>query len=66
MAFIKAQKVIRDENGKITSGSASIVDTVYVSTRSKNHSSHTVREKLGKILYLSEDKKSGRCPYRYF
>ena len=59
MAFIKAQKVIRDENGKITSGSASIVDTVYVSTRSKNHSSHTVREKLGKILYLSEDKKSG-------
>ena len=30
MAFIKAQKVIRDENGTITSGSAAIVDTVYV------------------------------------
>ena len=59
MAFIKVQKVIRNENGTITSGSAAIVDTVYVSTGSKSHSRHTVREKLGKILYLSEDKKSG-------
>ena len=59
MAFIKAQKVIRDENGTITSGSAAIVDTVYVSTGSKNHSRHTVREKLGRVLYLSDDKKSG-------
>ena len=59
MAFIKAQKVIRDENGLIISGSAAIVDTVYVSTGNKNHSRHTVREKLGKVLYLSEDRKSG-------
>ena len=59
MAFIKAQKVIRDENGKITSGSAAIVDTVYVSTGQKNHSKQIVREKLGKILYLSEDRKNG-------
>ncbi len=59
MAFIKAQKVIRDEDGMIISGSASIVDTAYVSTGSKNHSRHTVREKLGKVLYLSEDRKSG-------
>ena len=35
MAFIKAQKVVRDENGVITCGSAAIVDTVYVSTGSK-------------------------------
>jgi len=28
MAFIKAQKIVRDENGVITSGSAAIVDTV--------------------------------------
>ena len=59
MAFIKAQKVVRDENGVITSGSAAIVDTVYVSTGSKNHSKHSVREKLGRVLYLSEDRKSG-------
>ena len=37
MAFIKAQKIVRDENGVITSGSAAIVDTVYISTGSKNH-----------------------------
>ena len=59
MAFIKAQKIIRDENGVITSGSAAIVDTVYISTGSKNHSKHNVREKLGKVLYLSKDRKSG-------
>ena len=59
MAFIKAQKIVRDENGVITSGSAAIVDTVYISTGSKNHSKHIVREKLGKVLYLSEDRKSG-------
>ena len=53
MAFIKAQKIVRDENGVITSGSAAIVDTVYISTGSKNHSKHIVREKLGKVLYLS-------------
>ena len=59
MAFIKAQKIVRDENGVITSGSAAIVDTVYISTGRKNHSKHKVREKLGKVLYLSEDRKSG-------
>ena len=59
MAFIKAQKIVRDENGTITSGSAAIVDTAYVSTGQKNHSKQTVREKLGKVLYLSEDRKSG-------
>ncbi len=30
MAFIKAQKIIHDENGTIISGSAAIVDTVLV------------------------------------
>lgn len=59
MAFIKAQKIVRDENGTITSGSAAIIDTAYVRTGQKNHSKQTVREKLGKVLYLSEDRKSG-------
>ena len=59
MAFIKAQKIVRNENEAITSGSATIVDTVYISTESKNHSKYSVREKLGKVLYLSEDRKSG-------
>lgn len=59
MAFIKAQKIIRDENGVIISGSAAVVDAVYVQTGQKNHSKQIVREKLGKVLFLSDDKKSG-------
>ncbi len=59
MSFIKAQKVVRNANGHIISGSAAIVDTVYVSTGQKNHSRHVVREKLGRVLFLSDDKKQG-------
>ena len=59
MAFIKAQKVVYDEKGNVTSGSAAIVDTKYVSTGKASHSQHVVREKLGRVLYLSEDHKRG-------
>ena len=58
MAFIKAQKVRKDSDGKIISGSAAIVDTVYGHFGSY-HSKHVVREKLGKVLFLSDDGKSG-------
>ena len=34
MAFIKAQKIVRDSSGVIIKGSAAIVDTIYVSTKS--------------------------------
>ena len=59
MAFIKAQKIIRDVSGRVISGSAAIVDAVYVSTGTKSHSKQQVREKLGRVLYLSDDKKEG-------
>ena len=59
MAFIKAQKIIRDDSGNVISGSAAVVDSVYVKTGSKSHSRQEVREKLGRVLYLSEDKKVG-------
>ena len=59
MAFIKAQKIVYDESGRIISGSASLVDTIYVRTGSRAHSRQQVREKLGRVLYLSEDRKSG-------
>lgn len=59
MAFIKAQKIVRDDDGRIISGSAAVVDAVYVRTGSRSHSKQQVREKLGKVLYLSEDRKSG-------
>ena len=59
MGFIKTQKIVRSDDGTIISGSAAIVESVYVSTGQKNHSKQEVREKLGKVLYLSNDKKSG-------
>ncbi len=59
MAFIKKQKIVYDESGRIISGSASLVDTVYVRTGSSAQSRQQTREKLGKVLYLSEDGKSG-------
>lgn len=58
MAFIKAQKLVYDGNGNITSGSAAIVDTQY-GNFGTYHAKHTVREKLGKVQWLSEDKKIG-------
>ena len=58
MAFIKAQKLTYDNDGRITGGSASIVDTIYGDFGSY-HAKHRVREKLGKVLFLSPDKKTG-------
>ncbi len=58
MAFIKTQKIVRDESGKIISGSASIVETIY-GNFGTYHAKHKVRERLGRIIFLSEDKKSG-------
>lgn len=59
MSFIKVQKLVRNDAGVILSGSAALVDTVYVKTGNKNHSKQVVRERLGKVITLSEDKKSG-------
>lgn len=58
MAFIKSQKLVRDDNGNIISGSAAIIDTQYGNFGSY-HAKHTVRERLGKALWLSNDRKSG-------
>ena len=58
MAFIKAQKLTYDNDGRITGGSAAIVDTIYGDFGSY-HAKHRVREKLGKVLFLSPDKKTG-------
>lgn len=58
MAFIKSQKIVRDKNGMIINGSASVIDTVY-GNYGTYHAKHTVREKLGKVIWLSDDKKKG-------
>lgn len=58
MAFIKVQNIKRDDSGSIVSGSAAIVDTFYDPSVS-GHSRHTVRENLGKVWVLADDKRSG-------
>lgn len=57
MAFLKIQKLV-EEQGKIVSGSAALVDTEYV-PGGKYHAKHKVLEKLGKVLYLREDRREG-------
>lgn len=61
MAFIKAQKLVRGENGEVKSGSAALVETQYVGVTEgkKGHSKQVIIEKLGKVLYLSDDRKLG-------
>ncbi len=58
MAFIKTQKIVRDDSGRIISGSASIVDTIY-GNYGTYHAKHKTRERLGRVIFLSDDKKSG-------
>ena len=58
MAFIKIQNLEFDENGAVSRGTASIVDVLYV-TGGKYHSKQQSRERLGKIVSISEDRKSG-------
>ena len=45
MAFIRVQKLIRDNNGNITSGSAAIKESRYVKNGGKFHSRQIVRER---------------------
>jgi transposase len=58
MAFIRTQKLVRNEDGSIKSGSAEIVDVQYVKG-ARFHSKQVIRERLGRVIYLSENKKSG-------
>ncbi len=59
MAFIRVQKLVRDTNGNITSGSASIKESIYVKDGGRFHSRQIVRERLGRVVWLSADGKSG-------
>jgi len=58
MAFIRVQNLTYDDDGVITRGTASIIDTVYVSGE-KYHSKQQTRERLGKVIFLADDRKSG-------
>lgn len=58
MAFIYIQKKKYDDSGKITDGIASIRESVYVKGK-KHHSKQKTIEKLGRVLYISDDRKTG-------
>lgn len=58
MAFIKVQKLVRNDDGSVRSGSASIMNTEYDSSY-KGNSRHTPREKLGKVVSIDPDRKKG-------
>ena len=58
MAFIYIQKKKFDEDGKIVDGIASIRESVYVKGK-KHHSNQKTIEKLGRLLYISDDRKNG-------
>lgn len=58
MAYIEFRKIVHDEDGSVKSGSAAIKETVYDSSR-KGRCYHPVREKLGKVIYIAPDNKSG-------
>ena len=60
MSYIRAQFVQRDETGRIVKGSAAICEAVYSRKPGrKSHSTQRQVERLGKVLWLSEDGKSG-------
>ena len=47
MAFIRTRKLKYDENNRIVSGTAAIIESHYIPGNVRNHSRQVVREKLG-------------------
>ena len=58
MAFIRTRKLRYDDENRIVSGTAAIIECHYIPGNVKNHSRQVVREKLGKVIELYS-KKSG-------
>ncbi len=58
MPWIRVQGLKKGDDGRITAGTATIVDTEY-KQGGKYHSKQVTREKLGRPLALAEDKRSG-------
>ena len=61
MPWIRIQGLKKDDAGRITAGTATIIGTEYVqSTKgAKQHSKQITREKLGRPLALAADRRSG-------
>ena len=61
MPWIRIQGLKKDDSGRITAGTATIVDTEYMQSANgaKHHSKQITREKLGRPLALAADRRSG-------
>lgn len=59
MAFIRIQNLKFDNDGHILRGTASISVSEYVPGNGKCHSHQVTRERLGKIIWLADDRRSG-------
>lgn len=58
MSFIRVRKLVRDEKGKVVSGSAALVESQY-SKGTKYHSKQKEIEKLGKIIEIDGKGRKG-------
>jgi hypothetical protein len=58
MAFIRVQNIRRNDLGVPNGGTAAITVSTYVRGE-KYHSKQIVRERLGKVIWLSSDNKTG-------
>ena len=59
MSYIRLHSVERDASDKIVKSSAAIYQSIYKKTGKKNHCVPKQIERLGKVLWLSDDGKSG-------
>lgn len=59
MPFIRVQKLVRDQDGNVVSGSASIIDVEYVKGAGKNHSRQKTRESLGAVIMFDAQARKG-------
>lgn len=59
MAFIMVQKLVRESNGNILSGSAAIKESQHIKDGGDFHSRQIVRERLWEVVWLASDGKSG-------
>lgn len=62
MSTIRIQGLGFDPEGRVARGSAAIVESKYAKREDKsikNHSTRVVIEKLGRVVWIAEDRKSG-------
>ena len=60
--FIKYQKVVRDDQGNIQSGSAALMSSTYIAREDgdfkRSHATQSVVERLGKVLWIDPENRN--------